>query len=141
MKTNRNPIDVCLLCAALLTAATSGAQPVAQVAGGATNSLFLKSDGSLWAMGYNGEGQLGDGTYNSTNRPKQIVAGGVTAVAGRGFHNLFLKSDGSLWAMGYNAYGQLGEARSATPQRVMLTGSANQKPTLKLRIGNAPRQV
>ena len=38
-------------------------------------SLFLKSDGSLWAMGYNNLGQLGDGTYNSTNLPEQIVAG------------------------------------------------------------------
>jgi hypothetical protein len=39
------------------------------------HSLFLKSDGSLWAMGYNGYGELGDGTYNNTNRPEQIVAG------------------------------------------------------------------
>ena len=26
-------------------------------------------------MGYNTVGQLGDGTYNNSNRPKQIVAG------------------------------------------------------------------
>ena len=31
------------------------------------HSLFLKSDGSLWGMGYNDYGQLGDGTY--TSRP------------------------------------------------------------------------
>jgi alpha-tubulin suppressor-like RCC1 family protein len=50
---------------------------VTKVAAGGTNSLFLKSDGSLWAMGYNAYGQLGDGTYNRTNRPEQIVASGV----------------------------------------------------------------
>jgi serine/threonine protein kinase len=38
-------------------------------------SLFLKGDGSLWAMGDNYSGELGDGTYSSTNRPEQIVAG------------------------------------------------------------------
>ena len=38
------------------------------------HSLFLKNDGSLWGMGDNSYGQLGDGTYNSTNRPEQICA-------------------------------------------------------------------
>lgn len=33
----------------------------------AYHSLFLKSDGSLWTMGYNNFGQLGDGTLNETN--------------------------------------------------------------------------
>src|SRR4051812_49420126 len=31
------------------------------VAAGYYHSLFLKSDGTLWAMGYNSAGQLGDG--------------------------------------------------------------------------------
>ena len=53
-------------------------------------------------MGYNNSGQLGDGTFNNTNRPEQIVASGVTAIAAGSYHSLFLKSDGSLWAMGHN---------------------------------------
>ena len=50
------------------------ASGVKAIAGGYGHSLFFKSDGSLWAMGINGDGQLGDGTYNKTNRPEQIVA-------------------------------------------------------------------
>ena len=49
------------------------ASNVTAIAAGAMHSLFLKSDGSLWAMGANYDGQLGDGTYNNTNRPEQIV--------------------------------------------------------------------
>jgi hypothetical protein len=60
-------------------------------------------------MGWNEFGQLGDGTYNNTNLPEQIVAGGVTAIASGYMHSLFLKSDGSLWAMGDNGSGQLGD--------------------------------
>ena len=48
---------------------------VTAIAAGGTHSLFLKSDGSLWAMGNNRYGELGDGTNSNTNRPKQIVAG------------------------------------------------------------------
>src|ERR1039458_6076748 len=75
----RNLIQIWLLCAAMLIALTGGAQPVTQIAAGGYYSLFLKSDGSLWAMGYNTDGQLGDGTYNNTNQPEQIVANNVTA--------------------------------------------------------------
>jgi alpha-tubulin suppressor-like RCC1 family protein len=49
------------------------ASNVTAISGG-HHTLFLKSDGSLWAMGDNFYGQLGDGTFNNTNRPEQILA-------------------------------------------------------------------
>ena len=85
------------------------ASNVTAIAAGGYYSLFLKSDGSLWGMGYNAYGQLGDGTYNNTNLPEQIVASNVTAIVAGYEHSLFLKSDGSLWGMGNNASGQLGD--------------------------------
>ena len=109
MKTERTIFKTCLLCAAVLQALTSGAQPVTKIAGGEYHSLFLKSDGSLWVMGWNQYGQLGDGTANLASfSPEQIIASNVTAIAAGYQHSLFLKNDGSLWAMGYNSAGQLG---------------------------------
>ena len=87
---------------------------VTAVAAGSAHTLFLKSDGSLWAMGENEVGQLGDGTYNNQDLPERIVASGVTAIAGGTDHSLFLKSDGSLWAMGGDEFGQLGDGTYRT---------------------------
>jgi alpha-tubulin suppressor-like RCC1 family protein len=101
------------------------ASNVVAIAAGGMHSLFLKSDGSLWAMGYNGSGQLGDGTLNQTNKPEEIIASGVTAIAAGDLHSLFLKSDGSLWAMGCNADGQLGDGtfdNTNQPQEIVASG-------------------
>src|SRR5260370_24725042 len=86
---------------------------VTAIAAGLWHSLFIMSDGSLWAMGANDVGQLGDGTYNNTNRPQRIVASGVTAVAGGAEHTLFIKAEGSLWATGQDSFGQLGDGNQS----------------------------
>jgi alpha-tubulin suppressor-like RCC1 family protein len=85
------------------------ASNVIAIAAGISHSLFLKSDGSLWVMGENEVGELGDGTFVNAYSPEQIVASNVTAIAAGGSDSLFLKSDGSLWVMGWNSYGQLGD--------------------------------
>lgn len=71
------------------------------------NTFVLKSDNSLWAAGFNGNGELGIGskTHQATF---QLVATGVKAVSGGNQHTAMLKTDGSLWATGVNTYGQQG---------------------------------
>jgi alpha-tubulin suppressor-like RCC1 family protein len=101
-------IAACLLCL-MLQAVASTAQPVTKIAAGATHSLILKSDGSVWFTGGSTNGPLGDGTLVNTNRFEAIAISNVIAIAAGGMHNLFVKSDGSLWTMGNNYYGQLGD--------------------------------
>jgi len=110
----RSLIRFFLLGAILLHAPTGDAQPVTQISGGNAHSLFLKGDGSTWAMGYNGYGQLGDGINDTsfrsgTNRPERIVSTNIVAIAAGGEHTLILKDDGSLWAAGRNNSGELGD--------------------------------
>ena len=46
----------------------------AQVSAGSTNSLAVKTDGTLWAWGLSGFGELGDGTTIGKSSPVQIGA-------------------------------------------------------------------
>jgi len=86
----------------------AGGSPIFAVAAGYKHSLFMKADGSLWAMGYNAGGQLGDGSTTDSHVPKEILAIGVSAIAAAGNHSFFIKSDGSLWTMGDNFAGEMG---------------------------------
>jgi alpha-tubulin suppressor-like RCC1 family protein len=51
------------------------ANGVRVIAAGASNSLFIKNDGSLWGIGDNDSGQLGDGTTTQQSTPEQIMSG------------------------------------------------------------------
>ncbi len=121
-------LPLLLLSASMLLAPiNSRAQTVTNITSGcnAFHSLFLKSDGSLWAMGFNSFGQLGDGTLKQTNLPEQIVASNVTAITVGYGHSLFLKSDDSLWAMGWNILGQLGDGtlkQTNLPEQIVASG-------------------
>jgi alpha-tubulin suppressor-like RCC1 family protein len=71
----------------------------------------LKADGSVWAWGYNGYGQLGDNTTTDKSSPIQVIGNHsfIKIAANIGFYAIGLKSNGSVWAWGYNQYGQLGD--------------------------------
>jgi alpha-tubulin suppressor-like RCC1 family protein len=124
MKRSLN-LAIIILCLRVTTA--PAAITVTKIAQGceANHSLFIKSDGSLWGMGANGFGELGDGTYSTTNKAEEIVASDVTAIAAGGYHSLFVKSDGSLWAMGRNDSGQLGDGTytdTNKPEEIISSG-------------------
>ena len=85
-------------------------QNVSSVAAGRNaHSFVIKSDGSLWGMGNNVSGRLGDGTGTHRYGAVKIIDSNVSKVAAGGNHSLFLEDNGSLWAMGANDRGQLGD--------------------------------
>jgi len=76
---------------------------------GGNHTIAIKTDGSLWAWGYNEYGQLGDGTTTSRNTPTRIGTDTNWKSVSGGNHTIAIKTDGSLWAWGYNSNGQLGD--------------------------------
>jgi subtilisin family serine protease/PKD repeat protein len=79
------------------------------VEAGGNHTAALKTDGTLWAWGYNAYGQLGDGTKTSRNIPAQTGSDRTWVSVTAGFeYTLALKADGTLWGWGRNNYGQLG---------------------------------
>ena len=84
---------------------------VVALAGGATHTMALRIDGTVWAWGYNEQGQLGNGTNVNSGVPVQVGGlTGVKAIAAGSWHSLALKSDGTVWAWGWNSSsGQLGD--------------------------------
>jgi alpha-tubulin suppressor-like RCC1 family protein len=78
----------------------------------ASATFFITEDGKLYACGYNGYGQLGNGT--TTNSQTPIRCGNLTgvkqvAVTSSKYMSVYaIDNKGDLWSWGYNAQGRLG---------------------------------
>lgn len=105
---------------------------VVAVAAGFYYTMFLKSDGTVWATGYNNLGQLGDNTTAATQLNPSVVKdaagttfGGVNQVALTTYHTVVRRADGTVWAWGNNAYTQLGDTTNVqrrNPVQVPVSG-------------------
>lgn len=90
-----------------------GLNDVVAIDAGAYHTLALKRDGTLWAWGFNGYGELGPGG----SVPAQVPGlGAIAAFAGGHTHSLALLTDGTVWSWGANYYGQLGRPSTSACQ-------------------------
>jgi alpha-tubulin suppressor-like RCC1 family protein len=94
-------------------------ETIAQVTAGSVHSLAVTTQGRVYAWGYNGEGQLGDGTYNDRLTPTLINVPNLQSresmahISADYSHSLAITSQGRVYAWGDNGWGQLGD-RSTT---------------------------
>ena len=88
------------------------------------HTFGIQTNGTLWAWGYNSNGQLGVGNVSSYSSPIQVgtlttwkqVSPGVNHVAA-------IRQDGTLWAWGYNGMGGLGNGTTVQYSSPIQIGS------------------
>ena len=83
------------------------------VSAGQWHSATIKTNGTLWAWGYNYYGQIGQGTGGTENAiitsPTQVgLDNNWQSVSVGTNYTLAIKNDGTLWGTGTNENGQLG---------------------------------
>ena len=91
------------------------AKAPAKVVNGKGFTISLKSDGTVWSWGANNYGQLGHGTTENKNEPKQIeVSEEIIDVSTGENHTLLLGKSGKVYSFGLNSSGQLGTGNITT---------------------------
>ncbi len=117
---------------------------IKKVAAGRYSVLALNENGKLYGWGWNGYGQLGNGTTNSpVTNPIAITGGGLSSVVLKdmttgGYHSMALANNGDLYTWGANNYGQLGNGtlnNSYTPQKLTTTSQLTGKDINTLAAG------
>ena len=95
-----SPVDVNTL--------TSG---VNQISLGFDSGCALTTGGGIKCWGYNGAGQLGDGTRTTRKNPVDVfgLTSGVAAIAAGWDHTCALTTGGGVKCWGNNAHGELGD--------------------------------
>ncbi len=117
-----------------------GGAMATQVSAGRDHTCALLTDGSVRCWGYNGSGQLGDGTMTNRSSPVEVALGTATVTATQvsaGYdHTCAVLTDGSVRCWGYNFYGQLGDGtmtQSSSPVEVDLGGAT----ATRVSVGNS----
>ena len=81
-----------------------GLSNVIEIAAGYTHAMALKSDGTVWGWGYNGDSNLGDGTSSTRDIPVPITGLSDVVSLSWGRAQFARKSDGTVWTWGFNPY-------------------------------------
>jgi alpha-tubulin suppressor-like RCC1 family protein len=94
----------------------SGLTGVTAIAAGKAHTVALRNifnltnDGTIWAWGSNGNGQLGDGTVTDRWTPVMVSGLSLMTTIAAGFnHTIALRNNGTIWTWGNNSNGQLGD--------------------------------
>jgi alpha-tubulin suppressor-like RCC1 family protein len=99
---------------------------IVSMASGEDHTLFLTSDGAVYAAGLANNGVLGNGESLTTKiykTPQRTLAIGppnkrVVAISAGERHSLALISDGTVFAWGLNSVGELGDGTQVQPRDV-----------------------
>ena len=82
-----------------------------QISAGRYSSLAIRTNGTAWGWGCNGNGVLGDNTTVNKSSPVSVIGGFTNwcQISAGFYHSLAVRTGGTAWAWGCNGYGRLGD--------------------------------
>ena len=75
---------------------------------GYMSTAAIKTDGTLWVMGRNNQGVLGQNDKTDRSSPVQITGTTWNQISRSPYSSFAIKTDGTLWSWGRNVAGELG---------------------------------
>lgn len=105
-------------------------------------SAGIKTNGSLWLWGCNGQGQLGSNNITNASSPVQTISAGTSwsKVSVSTTHSAAIKTDGTLWLWGNGANGRLGNqavANVSSPIQTISSGTTWKQVSLASTFSSA----
>ncbi|MGD9972971.1 MAG: PQQ-binding-like beta-propeller repeat protein, partial [Desulfatirhabdiaceae bacterium] len=109
----------------------NGLTNVIAISAGGHHSLALKSDGTVWAWGSNGGGQIGDGTNQDRFEPVRVIdlPKAIAIAAGMDF-SAAVTEDGNVWTWGYVS--SVSPFFRYQPEKIGLNLISDNKPRLEV---------
>jgi alpha-tubulin suppressor-like RCC1 family protein len=87
-----------------------------QVSAGRYHTAAIRTNGTAWSWGHNGQGRLGDGTTVDKCSPVSVV-GGFTdwcQISASNDHTVAVRANGTAWAWGPGNSGMLGDGTTVS---------------------------
>tara|TARA_B100000214_G_C23907366_1_gene599524 strand:- start:43 stop:1215 length:1173 start_codon:yes stop_codon:yes gene_type:complete len=115
------------------------------VAAAKKSGFATKTDGTLWAWGYNARGELGQNNRTEYSSPVQVGSDTTwpttkNKFGGTAYSVAAIKTDGTLWSWGYNNFGNLGQneggpsSKYSSPVQIPGSWDTISKPTRYMQV-------
>jgi len=106
----------------------TGLTGVSKISAGRSHALALRSNGEVWAWGFNFTGQLGDGTTTQRSTPVRVPGLGSATDIGAGSFGSAAVVNGTVYVWGRNDSGQFGDG--TTPSFFTIRTTPGPVPSL-----------
>jgi hypothetical protein len=105
------------------------------------STIAMKTNGTIWATGYNVQGQLGLGNNTTRNTFAQIGTSTWNQIHMSFFSSWGIKNDGTLWSWGSNDDGQLGLGNTTSYNSPQQVGVDNNWSKISCAGGNSSKAI